>query len=647
MRVLRILGIALAGLIGLIIVLLLGVWLFVNPNNYKDRIEQLVKTSTGRELALPGAIKLSVFPWIALELGPASLGNPPGFGNQPFATLQRADVRVKFLPLLLHRQLVFGRIEIDGLDLRLQKNAKGEGNWQKFGAESTVAQQAPSAAPSPAAPQTPGAPSGSHQLPELAGVVIKDSRVSYEDTILDHFGLDVGRLTPGAAVPVSLRFDFTPSAGARPIPLASSFDLSVDRDAQTFSVPAFTAQLAAARLSGSARGSDISQAPKISGAFQLAPVSLRELMGELGLKPPDTRDPKVLARFAASGHFAYGDNAARLDALEMHLDDSTLRGDAAVTNLLTKALNFNLVLDRIDLDRYRAPPSNAPAEAAQPSTLPTTGLKTLQMNGALAIGQATVASLHMSDVHVRIAANKGIVRVAPVDAKLYGGAYSGTVTLDARGAVPAIALDQTMTGIDVAQLLQDFAHSRRISGRGNVTTHLTARGSRTDAITRSLNGHVAANVANGAVEGLDLGYEIDRALALVERRAPSGGKSAGRTAFNTFKASADITNGIAQTKDLDISSQLLHATGAGTANLITQAINYDVKVSLFGGSPAASGSAGKTLAAIPLTITGTITSPSVRPDLGAIGKAVLQQQLQKRKGELQQNLLNKLKGILK
>ena len=76
MRILKYLGLALAAVIALVAVLLLAVVLFVHPNDYKDRIARAVKESTGRELTLAGDIKLSVFPWIALELGPAQLGNP-------------------------------------------------------------------------------------------------------------------------------------------------------------------------------------------------------------------------------------------------------------------------------------------------------------------------------------------------------------------------------------------------------------------------------------------------------------------------------------------------------------------------------------------------------------------------------------------
>ena len=70
MRALKLVGILVGGLVVLLIVLLLAVRLFVNPDDYKDRIAQEVKSSTGRELTLSGPIKLSVFPWIALELGP-------------------------------------------------------------------------------------------------------------------------------------------------------------------------------------------------------------------------------------------------------------------------------------------------------------------------------------------------------------------------------------------------------------------------------------------------------------------------------------------------------------------------------------------------------------------------------------------------
>src|SRR5271167_1139957 len=90
--------------VGAIVVLLaaalLAVWLLVNPNSYKGAIAAKVKESTGRDLQLPGDIKLSIFPWVALEVGPARLGNPPGFGEDPLVAITHATFRVRVLPLL-------------------------------------------------------------------------------------------------------------------------------------------------------------------------------------------------------------------------------------------------------------------------------------------------------------------------------------------------------------------------------------------------------------------------------------------------------------------------------------------------------------------------------------------------------------------
>ncbi|HVW68660.1 MAG TPA: AsmA family protein [Steroidobacteraceae bacterium] len=673
MRALKILGIAIGALVALLVLALLAVRLFVDPNAYKGRIEAAVKDSTGRELTLGGPIRLSVFPWIALELGPASLGNPPGFSSEPFAAVEHVALRVKLLPLL-HKELQIGRIEIDGLDLRLHKNAAGKGNWQDFGGKGAASTPASSSS-SPTA------------LPVLAGVVIKNSHVAYEDLSVDHLNFELGHLSAGEPAPVKLQLTLTPSRTAQPIDLTGRFNiilntakqqyganalelggtlkpaanataipwkfsvpnLGVDLAAQTLTAPSFAVQLAAARLDGALKGIRIIDAPMVTGSFKLDPISLRDLMTRLGMEAPKTRDPKVLSKLAGKGDFSYGGNALATSGLDIQLDDSRLRGKAALTSLDTKAMSFNLAIDRIDVDRYRSPETAAPAPkpASKEDTSSPSALKTLRMDGTLTIGSVTISNLSLTQLLVTIAAKDGVTHIAPAKAKLYGGDYSGDITLDERGATPSLKIDQSMTNVDLAPLMKDFAKSQRISGHGTVTANLTAHGLAGDALFKTLNGHVAANVDNGAVEGVDLWFEINRALALVQKQSLPSGQSTGRTKFDAFKASADINNGVATTKDLNITSQNLHVTGQGTTNLVTNAINYQVKATILKEAPGAAGASGKTLADIPLNITGTTNSPSVRPDLEVLAKARIQQELDKHKGELQQKLMDKLKGVFK
>jgi AsmA protein len=561
MRALRITGIVIGCIIAVLIAAVIALQLLVHPNDYKGRIQAAVRSSTGRDLSLPGDIHLTIFPALAVQFGPATLGNPPGFSSaQPFASLQRASLRVRLLPLL-HRQLEVGRVELDGLDLRLLKNAQGQGNW------SMPAGKTPAASPPPQQ-------SGSQMtLGGIAGVAIENSRVSYQDMVVDHVNVNIGHVATGVSVPIKWDLDVTTRPGARPIPLSGNATLEYDA------------------------------------------------------------------------------KAAHLSNLDAKIDHSTVRGSAAVTNLTTGAMSFDLSIDQIDLDRYlpakTAKAAARPAQQAraaqtqQPTELPTSALKTLQLDGKLAIGSATVYGMKLSQVQVGLSADGGVLRINPAMAKLYNGSSTGNVTLDAHGAIPVLHLDENLTGVDVQPLLEAFARFNRVSGRGNVTLNVTAQGNTTTAMLSSLDGHAAADLTNGAISGLDLWAAINSAAALVQKHSlPSGGMG-NSTRFDAFKASADLTHGVAATKDLDIASGDLHVTGQGTANLVTEAVNYRVSATVLSGP-----SAGAALATVPLLISGTMTHPSVRPDTQALVKSVARQQLQKHKGQIENKLRGMLKGLI-
>ena len=673
MRAVKIAGIVIGGLFAAIVVALLAVWLFVNPNDYKGRIAQAVKQSTGRDLYLPGDIRLSVFPWIALEFGPASLGSPAGFGAEPFAAVHHAALRVKLLPLL-HKQLQIGRVAVDGLDLRLKKNAEGKGNWEDFGQKNSTA---------------PTDAGGGEALQGLAGVLVSNSSIAYQDTILEHVNLEIGHVNAQSPVPIKIDLDlitkgdsppmhmhgqcdatlgvaakhyrlaalqiqgsYPPKPGVAPLPWdLKAPDLSLDLAGQTLAAPNINLQLGAARIQVKVSGSKIADAPSISGSFQLASLALRDFLEKMGITPPVTRDARAFSKLAVSGNYAYGGNALHADQLDVKLDDSTLRGNAAITNLDTLALSFALAIDRIDIDKYLSPVSaaNAPSSpAAKPADLPTAPLKSLVASGTMTIGAMRISGMNLTNVRIGVQAKDGITHIAPASAQLYGGQYSGTITLDERTSQSVISIDQSMTSIDVAHLLEDFAKTKRLSGRGNVNSRLTAHGRTGDDLIKTLNGHIDANLTNGAVEGIDLWYEINRAQSLLKQQTLPAGSSAGRTAFDTFRASANVDNGIATTKDLNISSQLLHVTGQGSTNLDSKAIDYDVKATVLKSAPSsAQNLKGLTLAEIPVKISGTISKPAVRPDLEGMAKARVQQELNKHKAEIQQQVQDQLQKLIR
>jgi AsmA protein len=128
-KILRIFITFMGAVILLGLVSLIGLVVFVNPNDLKPQINQAVTKFTGRQLQLGGDIQWSIFPWLGLQLNDAKLTNSPDFGNNSFAQIKKLDIQVRLLPLL-HKQLEIGKLQINGLTLYLVKNAKGQVNWE-------------------------------------------------------------------------------------------------------------------------------------------------------------------------------------------------------------------------------------------------------------------------------------------------------------------------------------------------------------------------------------------------------------------------------------------------------------------------------------------------------------------------------------
>ena len=666
----------LAGLVGGIIVLvaagLLAVWLLVNPNNYKDRIAAAVKESTGRELNLTGDIKLSVFPAIALQLGPASLGNPPGFGEEPLLEFKHAAVRIG-LWRLLYKQLDVQRVEIDGLDVRLLKDGHGRGNWEDFG----QTERGPDAPPG-AKPHV--------SLLELPRIRVTDGRVSYPGMVVEkldletgprsaqgtpvRIGFDVSRDVPGETLNFNAQFKILDQQAkqlrlegislsglvARPDERSpaswglSASTLEVDFAAQTLELPAFGLGFAGARISGKLNATKILDDLSLTGSVALAPMSLRGIAPRFGLVLPDTRDARAFSQLSASGDVSYGAHGVSFDRMLVQLDDTHLKGSAALTGE-PRALKFTLSVDQIDLDRYlsadqRAPapkslaePAAKAAEAPAKSGEARAAVLTLpDAAGTLEVGAVHFSPLDFSTVRLTLASKDNVVHLNPAVAQIDGGNHSGNITLDNRGATPILNMDEHLSGVDMTRLLAATPYKGRLSGHGNVNLKATAHGSALDAVMQTLNGHFDASLSDGYLEGIDLEYELAAAQALIKhepippRSAPArtfdaakmtadipSGPGPARTPFDAFKMSAEISSGVARTTDLIIASPVLRVAGQGSANLPTKAIDFQLLASLK--------ASGATLADIPLKVTGTYVDPTVRPDLEALAKGELKQKL--------------------
>lgn len=127
-RTLKILFSVIVGVILLLLVAVFTLPLFVDPNEYKDDIQNAVKDNIGRELTISGDLELSVFPWIGIETGELVLSNAPGFAEQTFASISESQIKLKILPLF-SKKVEISKIVLKGIDLSLAKNSEGVSNW--------------------------------------------------------------------------------------------------------------------------------------------------------------------------------------------------------------------------------------------------------------------------------------------------------------------------------------------------------------------------------------------------------------------------------------------------------------------------------------------------------------------------------------
>jgi len=147
----------------------------INPNQYKDKITTLVQEKTGRELIIKGDLKLSFFPWLGVQVYDIQLSNAAGFQPAEFATLSKADVHVKLLPLL-SKQIEVGKILLKDLNLNLAKNKQGVTNWADLAALSTSS-KSPETKNSSAVPAAKSAQNS--MLLSIAGVNIENAQISW------------------------------------------------------------------------------------------------------------------------------------------------------------------------------------------------------------------------------------------------------------------------------------------------------------------------------------------------------------------------------------------------------------------------------------------------------------------------------------
>ncbi|MEY8241054.1 MAG: AsmA family protein [Cycloclasticus sp.] len=611
-----------AGLVFLLVLAVIAVPMVVDPNDYREEIQQAVKERTGRDLLINGELSLSVFPWLGVGINQVSLSNADGFKDNYFAQIEQANIKIKLLPLISH-QIDVSTIVLKGLTLNLAKNQQGVTNWADLAKPSAKKATQATTAPD-------NAPSGA-ELAAIAigGVEIVDANVNWFDASnnenyrLIDLELTTESLSLGKPMAVDLAFTVDSSQPKVTARLELTGDLLINEALNRFNFHNMKLAI------------DAAGEPIPNGTMQV------DLASQLTVD---------LAGFGQ----------VKLEPLTVTFDDSKLTGFAALENLSKPAIKFNLDLDTIDVDRYLPKQAAVEGSADKPKAvlaspvasalIPVETIRELNIDGQFGIGALTVNGLKAEQVSLQLLAKNGVLSSEQQVKVFYGGSYNGTTVVDARQQTPRISVKEQASNIDIGPLLQDLTGKPSLSGEANIKANVNTRGNSIAAFKSALNGSASLSLKEGAISGIDVAALMQQAQAVLKGDLSAVSTAgAGSTPFSDMSASAKITNGLLQNEDLLISSPLINVVGAGSADLVSEKLDYRLTLQRTKALSEAELADTKDLKNlhVPVNVAGTFAEPSIQLDVKAILLATQQEKIEEKKQELKDKLQDKLNEKLK
>ncbi len=639
MRIVKILLLG-TGIIILLAVITVGIFLFTfDANQYKQDLSDQVKQQTGRNLTFKGDIGLSFYPTFGMELGSMSFSNAPGFGDKPMLEVNRASVGVDVLSILSFNPQI-AQLILDGLSLNLKKNSQGKTNWDDLVGDpedtSPTIDEAGSAEPS----ETNTTSDGDFKLAgsfgglniTRANLVWSDDTLGVEYRIRD-LSLKTGHIQPEKPFSLQLNMavqgknEFTSTMAFKTDVLFKNGQLSLhsmrlETDAQGELIPFESLQFI---LAGEL-GFDMSQ--------QRLTLSALDMQANLHDKTLPGGEMRT-GLGASKLELRLNQRSVALEGLILRLNENRFTGKVNVLDYARPAVNFDLTSDLFDSDKLTGYSASEPGEepvsdkqASPPEDiqiqLPMELLRTLQVDGRIRITKLIAQGLTLSDVLLKIDADKGIINLKPLNMNLYDGSFAGAVRIDATGKEPAYRVSKKLSSFQIGRFLKDFSGDDPVSGVANLNVNLTTRGEWLSQLKSALNGKMAIGIKDGALQGFNLRHEIDSAKARLKGKKMAE-RSVQKTDFSALSISGVIKNGVFSSDDLNMQAPLVRVGGKGSADLTKETVDYLVNAKLVSTTKGQQGGAAGELSGllIPVAITGPWLSPEIDVQLDEMLKAKL------------------------
>ena len=632
------------GLVLIVILAIIIVPLVVDPNDYREEIANIVKDKTGRTLSIEGDISLSVFPWLGVTTGKLTVSQPEGISEEPFVSVDAADIKVKVWPLL------FGNTEVDTVVLKQPVI-----NWvvESEALDSLTGLTGDESATEEPADTADSTSSESDSEFSIAGINVVNGQLSYNDKTSDslykvtQLNVQTGNLLSGKLVNASVSGELTDSQQVTTafslntkatFDQASSavsmsdiaFDIKQVGKSVAGSIEALTANEALVELkaivvnanpgtlpismktdsvavdlvdskavinSTSITTSDINATISnlivkdwdktlvYSAAISTNTFNAQKLLKALDVDYQPAKS-SAMSKLALKTNISGSADGISAKAVAFTLDESLLKGDFALTNFSQPSTRFDLNLNKINLDHYLPKESQTSAEqnssgdTGEALAIPMAIFKTLNANGAISIGQLIASNITLDNVSVAVASSNNQVTISP-KASLYKGSLSGNIIYK-DAANDTLTINTTLSKVDLGPLLKAADVTDQVEGRGTIKTNLVATQLKNQ---QSKQGTIAINIADGMIKGFDIKKILDDTQNRFDKLRGKEVKDTAtsekdQTGFSNLSATMKVNNDIVTNDDLSIKAPAFRIAGKGKINIAAQTVDYLTSVSV-------------------------------------------------------------------
>ncbi len=364
---------------------------------------------------------------------------------------------------------------------------------------------------------------------------------------------------------------------------------------------------------GRLEGKNLSSKASWTGNLSVAECSPRRLVQNMGVALPELRGSDVLQSFFADMGFSYEGEGLSLPDIDIGVDGSRINGSIRAERFNPVNADFHLDIDKIDLNRYLPQKRDEPPDQTKNGDSGKTleSFKNAKIAGDLHAGRLTVYDADLNDVTVKLSVQNGRIKIDPITADFYGGGVKSVLSAGLYEETSDMDVTCRFSDVNIGRLVKALSKQNPIKkgGRVDLSFQLAGKGRKARDILQDADGKGSIETEEMTIKGLNIpglieltGYPFRSLLQKlgVSRELPD------QMTIKPVSADFQVKKGSLAAKELVLKTDDGVITFDGDLHLPSMTIDGELKVVI------------NDLAAIPMTITGSVASPKLSTNTAGV-----------------------------